>query len=357
MTPPATIAPEASPRPVLDQHRSILDRPVRFFFVTGARRSGTTLLTAMLNTHPEAYCCNEGWLVNGLGSGAEHWIDPEKFGAWASLGGAEHGWLRNIPASDARMIAARGAVEALMREAAARAPWKNPARVRVIGDKSVEHYCHGAETLWRLFPEAKYIHMLRDGRDVVVSEMFLRFRHDDFEAFGAGADQARRAKGVWFEGSGGRTAGDIEGGDTGGRAASATGPATDVEPLFNEDSLGVLAESWASAVRAGRQASGLFGDRYFEVRYEDLLEGPSPLAAVLGFLGVGAADEQVSACAGEARFERHSGGRKPGEEDPRSDLRSGVAGDWRRFFTPRDLEVFREAAGGVLDELGYGADE
>ncbi len=338
MTPPATIVPDASPRPVLDQHRPILDRPVRFFFVTGARRSGTSLLTAMLNTHPEAYCCNEGWLVNGLGSGAECWIDPERFGAWSSLGGAEHGWLRNIPVSDARMIAARGAVEALMREAAAREPWKNPARVRVIGDKSVEHYCHGAETLWRMFPEAKYIHMLRDGRDVVVSEMFLRFRHDDFEAFGAGADQARRAKDAWF------------GGNAGGRAAGAAAN----EPLFNEESLAVLASSWASAVRSARQASGLFGDRYSEVRYEDLLRGASPLAGVLDFLGVAGDDAQAGACAAEARFERHSGGRKPGEEDPSSDLRMGVVGDWTRFFTDRDREVFIEAAGEVLLELGYG---
>ena len=45
--------------------------------------------------------------------------------------------------------------------------------------------------------------------------------------------------------------------------------------------------------------------------------------------------------------------RKPGEENSRSFLRKGIAGDWRNKFTREACEVFDHYAGDVLILLGY----
>jgi hypothetical protein len=52
-------------------------------------------------------------------------------------------------------------------------------------------------------------------------------------------------------------------------------------------------------------------------------------------------------------FQRLAGGRRPGEEDPASHYRRGVAGDWRNHLTPRHLVAFRERFGDLPERLGY----
>jgi Sulfotransferase domain len=49
-------------------------------------------------------------------------------------------------------------------------------------------------------------------------------------------------------------------------------------------------------------------------------------------------------------------GRQPGQEDPRSKLRRGVAGDWHNHFTPTVRAAFIEVAGDLVAHMGY-ADE
>ena len=55
----------------------------------------------------------------------------------------------------------------------------------------------------------------------------------------------------------------------------------------------------------------------------------------------------------ENDFKKRSGGRKPGEEDPRSHYRKGVPGDWRNHFTAAHIEYFQEHYNEVLLNLGY----
>jgi hypothetical protein len=52
-------------------------------------------------------------------------------------------------------------------------------------------------------------------------------------------------------------------------------------------------------------------------------------------------------------FQERSGGRAPGEEDPNSHLRKGVAGDWKNHFTESVERAFRQTTGNLVDELGY----
>jgi hypothetical protein len=90
------------------------------------------------------------------------------------------------------------------------------------------------------------------------------------------------------------------------------------------------------------------------VRYEDLLREPEKeFGRLYEFLGAGADEQTVARCVETTSFEKRSGGRERGEEDTRSGVRKGVAGDWENVFTERDKEVFKREAGDLLIELGY----
>lgn len=56
------------------------------------------------------------------------------------------------------------------------------------------------------------------------------------------------------------------------------------------------------------------------------------------------------------RFERLSGGRERGEEDPSSHFRKGVPGDWRRYFDAPLKDAFKERWGELLIATGYERD-
>ena len=57
------------------------------------------------------------------------------------------------------------------------------------------------------------------------------------------------------------------------------------------------------------------------------------------------------------RFERRTGGRKRGEEDPTSHERKGIAGDWKNHFTDRIAKEFKYRYGELLVATGYERDD
>lgn len=323
--------PAVTPGPVHAHTRAVEPLPGPSYFFFGAnRRSGTTWLSSMLNSHPEVMCKNEGWLFNSHGCSLEQWLDEDVFLKWTQLPAAGGGWLKDIPPGDALVIVQRAMAEALMREAAARSPWKNPTRLKVIGDKTTTFFCTKIDQLHRLFPEARFLHMVRDGRDVVVSDMFLKFRYEDFDCFpGDGPASARAAYAYHAQGQG--------------------------EPvdLFNDDTLAYFTTTWVESIRGGLRARQLYGQRCLEVRYEDLLDDPHRVGSIFAFLGVSTDDAIVEQCVERNTFEKQSKGRKPGQADPTHPARKGIAGDWRNYFTDANRALFKELAGDVLIELGY----
>jgi Sulfotransferase domain len=128
--------------------------------------------------------------------------------------------------------------------------------------------------------------------------------------------------------------------------------------MFAEKTLRKAAQNWDLRVgRAIEDGPALFGDRYAEVRYEDLLERPNEeVRRLLGFRGVGTDETLVERCVGSASFEKLSKGRERGQEDPSSFYRKGIAGDWKNHFTEEDRRAFKEEAGELLIRLGYEED-
>ncbi len=56
------------------------------------------------------------------------------------------------------------------------------------------------------------------------------------------------------------------------------------------------------------------------------------------------------------RFTEKSLGRSPGEEDPNSHYRKGIAGDWINYFNPIHREYFKRHYADILVKLGYEQD-
>ena len=158
-------------------------------------------------------------------------------------------------------------------------------------------------TLHALWPEAKFAHLIRDGRDVCMSILSWR--------------KANRKVGRFT--------------------------------MWTEDPLSTTALWWEWNVRLGREdGSSLEPGLYYEIRYESLVAHPADeCAALCTFLGLPYDDEMLRFHEGRERTE-------PGL-DAKSAWQPVTAGlrDWRSQMPAGDVERFEAAVGDLLDELSY----
>jgi lipopolysaccharide transport system ATP-binding protein len=94
------------------------------------------------------------------------------------------------------------------------------------------------------------------------------------------------------------------------------------------------------------------------IRYEDLLEDDLAILepVLLDRCALPVAPERLREAILANRFARVAGGRRRGEEDRMAHERKGVAGDWRRHFTPNVKAAFKARFGDLLIETGYARD-
>ena len=94
-----------------------------------------------------------------------------------------------------------------------------------------------------------------------------------------------------------------------------------------------------------------------ETRFEQVTSEPGPqFRRILSHLGIRPgliADDQLDAILKRQSFERITGGRRPGEENPKHHFRKGVSGDWRCHFTEAHVEHFKRLYNPVLLKTGY----
>ncbi len=300
---------------------------LRFAFIGGARKSGTTWLLRLLAAHPQLLAMGEGFFIGTAGWGLSPAIDERVFRNWAALDDVAGSWMRGSTADEGLRVATRGMIEALMRSAAARS--RKPG-FRVLIDKSAYAYSRFAGRLHEVFPEASFIDIVRDGRDAAVSDVFMILAKSLGTHFPEeNRRHIERARAYLIEGRG------------------------EPVPLFNEWLLRRSAREWAEAITGSAVAAECFGPRYVRFRYEDLLADPSQIHLALTMLGVDDSDAAVAACVNAGAFRSLSGGREPGQEDRAHFFRKGVAGDWRNHFGEEDKRCFKEEAGRALVELGY----
>ncbi len=308
------------------------------FFIAGEMRSGTSWLRYTLSNHPEITCGQEG---SFFGRDYDHeeiqvYPDPvssltralavsEELRVWHGLPWNQ--WTADYE-EDVRALT-RLSVDYFLSKEVARTGRK------IVGDKSPQH-TENLDEIHEIYPDARIIHIVRDGRDVAVSAMHHWWR------------LAKDREGGIFE----LTPEELKLRDE--YMEDRQGFLADGRSIFTEERLAQLARRWAYRVGKGRRdGTALYGERYLEVRYEDLLQDThATLRRVLGFLDARKEERDIEYCIRAGDFERVAN-RRQGEEDARSFFRKGVAGDWRTVFTDRDRELYEELAGERLAELGY----
>lgn len=158
-----------------------MHRDPELFFVLGNPRSGTSLLRLMLNAHPDIAvppeCGFALWLSDryaGLDLG-----DPETLSRFAADVAASRKFETwNLPEARLRgRLADRRFADypALSREVYAAWAEMQGRAPALLGDKN-NWYVAEAERLMEAFPEARIVHLVRDGRDVACSYLDLAAR-------------------------------------------------------------------------------------------------------------------------------------------------------------------------------------
>jgi len=206
---------------------------------------------------------------------------------------------------------------------------------RLVGDKTVLLSPDIIEEISKICPTAKVIHIVRDGRDVAVSQ--------NHHGWNQAEDQGGNSK--------------ITPDQLAKREAYRKDPQKLLhtgEGIFPNGWLRGFGGRWSTRVgKTVKDGPALLGANYGEVKYEDLLEKPKEeVKRLLEFLGADASEQTVRRCVSAASFERLAGGRERGQEAA-SFFRKGIAGDWKNVFTEQDKRVFKAAAGDLLIELGY----
>lgn len=306
------------------------------FFVVGRGKSGTSWLMRTFDAHPEILCRGEGRFF-GKDWEREDLKDEQVGVPPRSLYGAireseylrrwieRSVWSRSEDPEQHLAGVTRAASEYFLEQKLAE------SGKSIVGDKTPLLTPDFIRDIAEVYPDAKVIHIVRDGRDVTVSAVHHKWNKSKDQ----GGSLIMSQK-------------DIERREAYRRAPEATS-------MFSEDELRGRARAWSEFVgQAVNDGPALLGDNYAEVRYEDLLERPeNEIQRLLSFLGAESGEKTVKHCVQKTSFEKLSKGRKPGEEDATSFFRKGIAGDWKNVFTERDREIFGEVAGDLLSRLGY----
>lgn len=308
------------------------------FFVAGEMRSGTSWLRRTVSGHPQIVCGHEGSFFGRdwdreeipvynepVSSFTRALAESRELGIWHGLP-----WNRwtDEAEEDYRNLA-RVSVDYFLSKEVAR------TGKRIVGDKSPQH-TECLDEIHDIYPDAKIIHIVRDGRDVAVSAMNHWWR------------LAQDREGGVFE----LSQAELEKRDA--YLADKDTFVAEARSIFTEERLEQLARRWAYRVGKAREdGESLYGPAYVELCYEDLLAQPEDsLFQIFEALGARRGDPVIERCVKFGSFERMSS-RPQGEEDAGSFYRKGVAGDWKSVFTDRDREIYERIAGEQLAAMGY----
>jgi hypothetical protein len=211
---------------------------------------------------------------------------------------------------------------------------------RIVGDKSPTTVTHGlaVRQMHRIYPDASMIYIVRDGRDVMVSDRFRNFVEEKY----------------------------LRPGDNRLIADLRKNP-----EAYISGEKSIFTEAWLRGIHQGvpswrdnlaeSEAEGkrLYGERYFPIRYEDILSNPLDAMTKLWlFLGVKNVDPAIEqALRAEIADNPDEKWQAERNQSIPSILSKGQPGSWRKFFTRRDREVFKEIAGELLAKWGYEKDQ
>lgn len=271
----------------------VLDK--KFFFIVGLTRPGTTWLQHAINAHPDACCKGEGHFTNALfpllgkafAQYNAHMHKDQTRLKEAGIGASNTTPLAAYTNDEVRFMMASAVALSMDR-------WVGEDDFLCVGEKTPEHALN-LKGLSEVFPDAYIVHVIRDGRDEAVSvydynmqvnaEGFTQ-RFPDFSTFAE-----------------------------------------------------FFAGNWIKAVGAARYFGRSHGQRYMEIRSEDLHGEPSPdLERLCRFLKIDDSPETISHLV--------EVGRKAAFPD-------GHINQWQDRFDEQTAVAFKRQAGELLKLLDY----
>ena len=271
-----------------------------FPFVVGVGRSGTTLLQAMLNAHPELAMPFESHFIVPFGERREEYEQPGGFDTERFISDLTTEWsVRRWEIPDATLrnaltgVRPRDLADAIRRVFALYAVIHGKS---LYGDKTPD-YMLSMPFLARLFPEARFVHVIRDGRDVA-----LALRDVDW---------------------------------------------------MRQNEVVDCALYWALRVETARRAGRWLGPhRYSEVRYEELVYRPAAtLRRVCDFLNLRYVEAMLDHRVSAVELVRT----EPNLNEFRTLHMPVTRGlrDWRTQMDRDDVRTFEQVAGEVLVSFDY----
>jgi hypothetical protein len=281
------------------------------FFLGGVVKSGTTWVERIYDAHPNSSCKGEAHFGSLLAPAVSAVVDDynstiEKQGNWNLVSqieqqsGSPIEFQYDVQDKD---FLFRQAILLMMQK------WLITDDIQCVGEKTPSNQQY-FPILQQLFPQAKFIYIIRDIRDVVVSGWFFN---------------------------------------------TIVNVTQNIENNKNMEHFATkLARSWDKNVRASlgfihqSENNGMF------IQYEDLLEDSlKGIQELYEFLGL-ACDELILASVHkQTSFNKLSGGRDSGEENRRSFYRKGTSGDWKNHLSEQALSNIENECGELMELLGY----
>lgn len=299
--------------------------PREKFFIFGHARSGTTLLMRLARLHPEVHCNYQAHfftrrpLLKSLVDSpeAEEWL-TRKSNRWNQ-------------GRDLSPLVLRAAADFIMERDAAR------EGKMIVGDKSPSSTIHGqaVRDMYAVYPDAKLVYIVRDGRDVLISE---RFRNFVEESKFLTAEDKRILEGLRKD-----------------QTAFTNG----TRSIFTETFIRRVAKGWVMNLKeTEEEARRLYGKNYCGVRYEDLLAAPfTEMNKLWKFLGVKRVNKSLEkTIKAEMASNPDEEWQAKRNEGIATFLPKGQAGNWQRLFTEKDKSIFKEVAGAMLVRWKYEKD-
>jgi hypothetical protein len=276
-----------------------------YVFVVGCPRSGTTLLRRLLDSHPDLAITPETHFIprffkQRIGISGDGTVTPQLVTALL-----EHRRFHRLRI-DREQLESLLDSERVVRYSTFVSKlfdlYGTRKGKRLVGDKT-PGYARNIPTLHHLWPGAKFVHLIRDGRDVCLSV--------------TNWSKAERNPGIFT--------------------------------TWNEDRISTAALWWERFVQAGREDGRVLGpDLYYELHYEALIARPAEeCAALCEFLGVPFYEQVL-------RFHEGRSRANPGLTSNAAwlPITRGLR-DWRTQMRPEDIERFEASVGELLEELGY----
>jgi hypothetical protein len=277
-------------------------RPGRPLLIGGCPRSGTTLLQVTLDMHPEIGIPRETNFIREL------WWQRTRFGDLADPGNRRRvaEWVFGDRAHRTRRLThKRLDRRQAIAEVAAAAPTIGSVVERCIrlhahdtprwGDKRPA-YSGFVEPLFRMFPDALYVNIVRDPRGATASQLTMG----------------------WDE---------------------------------PEVAVATAAVRWEFAIRAtDRAARALRPDQFLDVRYEDLVTDPErQLERILAFAGLSSSGRIIERL---AHGERDGWFRGP-HQQAGEPVTAAPVERWRERLTPADVALVEHVAAPFMERFGY----